>query len=69
MAKDRNEPMTDALVALIRARSAHGIATYGKPLDAAAGDLRRWLRELQEELLDAVFYIERALVEMEKTDA
>lgn len=49
--------------ALINERIAKGIATYGKPLSAFNG--RDGLKDLSEELIDAVFYVEQMRVETE----
>lgn len=60
--------MTDPIVESVRAqllsRSETGILKYGTTLDRT--DLTRldWIQHLQEELLDAVLYIERIKVEL-----
>lgn len=44
-------------------RMADGEKEHGGPLSQAKGKSERWLREAQEELIDAVCYLERLLCE------
>lgn len=55
---DRN---VEAVQGRLKARSRVGLMRYGTDTRRADFDARRWLRELQDELLDAAVYIEAAL--------
>lgn len=67
----QNEPCSDVMiesaVAKMRERSTVGIAKHGVTL--ARKDLSRldWLRHTQQELMDAVGYLE-ALIQMEEAN-
>ena len=45
-------------------RSKIGLKKYGQTTERDDLDLIAWLRHLQEELMDATVYIERAMVEL-----
>lgn len=56
-------PKKDAIVERVKdkldRRSEKGIREYGTTLEDNPDGFYRWIRELQEELLDAVLYIEK----------
>lgn len=55
------------IVERFRSRSINGYETYGKTLDRTDLSKLDWLNHLQEELMDAVLYIEKLkTLEMEK---
>lgn len=55
------------IVERFRSRSINGYQTYGKTLDRTDLSKLDWLNHLQEELMDAVLYIEKLkTLEMEK---
>lgn len=54
------DPNVEAIVARFRRRSDAGILQYGCTTERADIDLFGWLNHLQEELMDAVVYIEAA---------
>jgi hypothetical protein len=47
-------------------RSNVGIDKYGTTLEDNEADKLEWLNHLQEELMDAILYIERIKVELKK---
>jgi len=55
--------MKDAIIQLVidkfKTRSEVGVKKYGTTLADNPADLEEWLNHLQEELMDAVAYIER----------
>ena len=59
--------MIDTIVDSVRfkykRRSETGIAKYGTTLDRTDIDIVGWLTHLQEELMDATLYLERAIRE------
>jgi hypothetical protein len=55
------EPITALVHADLEARTAAGLASYGKPFESHDG--RDSLRDLYEEMLDAVQYLRKALYE------
>lgn len=62
--RDRN---VSAVIDRIRAREAKGFVKYGvATADRTDTDLIDWLQHLQDELLDAVVYIEAAKRELGK---
>lgn len=55
------------IIERFRSRSINGYETYGKTLDRTDLSKLDWLNHLQEELMDAVLYIEKLkTLEMEK---
>lgn len=55
------------IVERFRSRSINGYETYGKTLDRTDLSKLDWLNHLQEELMDAVLYIEKLkTIEKEK---
>jgi hypothetical protein len=59
----KTKPKKDAIVSSVidkyKERSATGIKKYGTTLADNPAQLTDWLNHLQEELMDAVLYIER----------
>ena len=54
-----------AVVDKMNKRAEVGYRKYGRDTTRADFDLKRWLMELQEEMLDAVVYLEAALNKLE----
>lgn len=52
--------------AMLLCRSQIGLAKYGVTTERTDLDLKQWLTHLQEELLDAVVYIEAAINRLPK---
>ena len=50
----------NAVCERLKSRSATGVKKYGVTTDRTDLSLDAWLNNLQEELMDAVIYIERA---------
>jgi hypothetical protein len=48
-----------AVIAKFAARSAEGQKKYGTTLDRTDLGTRDWIRHTQEELMDAILYLER----------
>jgi hypothetical protein len=59
-----HDPIIERVVDKIRGRSKVGLKKYGVSLMDDPGKLDDWLNHLQEELMDAVNYIERAREEL-----
>ena len=53
------DPVIESVVDKFVERSNVGFKKYGVTLDQDPGDLNVWMTHLQEELLDAVNYIEK----------
>ena len=68
MTNNIEDPIVLAVIERMKERSAVGIAKYGTTL--ARDDLStiEWLNHLQEELMDAINYIERLKLLMGKDD-
>jgi hypothetical protein len=58
------DPVVEAVVDKFISRSDVGFAKYGKTLRDDKSDLREWANHLQEELMDAVLYIQRLKEEL-----
>ena len=59
----KSDPIVDSVRFKYKRRSEAGIAKYGTTLDRTDIDLVGWLTHLQEELMDATLYLERAIRE------
>ena len=59
--KPCSDKNVEAVVALLRSRSAVGMVKYGVPTSRAGLSERQWLEHLREELADALVYITAAL--------
>ena len=53
------DPVIESVVNKFVSRSDVGFKKYGVTLDEDSGDLNVWMTHLQEELMDAVNYIEK----------
>jgi hypothetical protein len=53
------DPVIESVVNKFVSRSDVGFKKYGVTLDEDLGDLNVWMTHLQEELMDAVNYIEK----------
>lgn len=60
------DPAVVSVMSRMAQRSQAGMKKYGVPIGEYPGDLRKWLVDIQEELGDAMVYIERALMEIDK---
>ena len=58
------DPVVEAVVDSFVARSNVGFAKYGKTLRDDKSDLFTWVNHLQEELQDAVLYMQRLKEEL-----
>lgn len=58
------DAVVEEVVSKYRQRSKAGKQKYGTTLSENQADLKEWLNHLQEELMDAVLYIERAKEEI-----
>ena len=63
--RDPECPIARAVMEDIATRADAGMAKYGITLARADINLRGWLRNAYEELLDAACYIKRAMDEMD----
>jgi len=62
------DPIIKRVVKKFLGRSKVGYKKYGKTLMEDKTDMDGWLNHLQEELMDAVNYIERAREEIKRQD-
>ena len=53
------DPVVERVVTSLRERSAVGQRKYGTTLARTDLSVAQWLQHLQEELMDAVLYLER----------
>jgi hypothetical protein len=58
-ARPKKDGIVESVKNKLDRRSEKGIKEYGTTLEDNPDGFYRWLRELQEELLDAVLYIEK----------
>lgn len=63
------DPIIKRVLKKIVGRSEVGLKKYGVSLKDDPTDLDGWLNHLQEELMDAVNYIERARLELKPENA
>ena len=63
--KYKPDPTVERVLNRFKERSAVGFAKYTLSMNANPGDLKYWLKNIQEELMDGVAYIERTLQELE----
>ena len=61
------DPTVTSLLRKYEARSYSGMDSYGMSMHDNPKDLTFWLSSLQEELMDASLYIERALDELNRS--
>src|SRR5690606_31055141 len=54
-------PVVESVLDKYKARSEKGQAEYGTTLKDNPWELKKWLEELQDELMDATLYIEKAI--------
>ena len=59
------DSIVDAVIAAHRRRSRTGMETFGITMAENPKSLCGWLRDLQEELMDATLYIESAIQRLE----
>lgn len=60
------DPVVEANVALLRSRSAVGIAKYGMTLADNPLSIREWLVHALEEVLDQANYLQAAIREIDR---
>lgn len=60
------DKITEAVVAQLRTRAEKGREKYGTTMERDDLTLMQWLQHLQEELMDAVVYIEKVKAESER---
>ncbi len=54
-----NDSVVESIVAAMRSRSRIGQLKYGTTLDREDLDTKDWIQHAQEELMDAILYLER----------
>jgi hypothetical protein len=55
----KSDPIVDAVVRRFNERSKAGIEHYGCTMAENAAPTRKWIIDAQEELMDAILYLER----------
>lgn len=53
------DPIVEMVVSKMRERSRDGIVKYGTTLEDSPDGFYSWLNHFQEELMDAILYIEK----------
>lgn len=66
-ASDPTDSNVESVREKLRIRAEHGFAKYGVTTERTDIDLLGWLNHLQEELMDATVYIERAMKEVRES--
>jgi hypothetical protein len=61
------DPIVDAVINDLNARSALGIKKYGTTLDANPMNLKEWIQSAYEETLDLALYLKRAMKEVNES--
>ena len=59
--KDKVRQIEDDVCRKIQARSDKGIAKYGVTMEREDLSITEWLTHLQEEMMDAILYVEKLL--------
>ena len=63
------DPVVERVVDKFVGRSDVGYKKYGVTLEEDPGEMLEWLNHLQEELMDAVLYLQKAKEEYEATSS
>lgn len=63
------DPVVERVVDKFVDRSDVGYKKYGVTLEEDPGEMLEWLNHLQEELMDAVLYLQKAKEEYEATSS
>jgi hypothetical protein len=66
MSKEYRDPVVERVVNKFKQRSDVGYAKYGVTLEDDPSKMIDWLNHLQEELMDAVLYLQKAKETYEK---
>ena len=61
---EKTDPIVEQVIDKFRVRSSLGIEKYGTTLADNALSQEQWLTHLQEELMDAVVYLEKIKSEL-----
>ena len=69
MSDTQPDSVVAAVIAKFAERSALGRKKYGTTLDRTDLNTRDWIRHMQEELMDAILYLERLSKDFEKAAA
>lgn len=64
--KYTNDEVTNRVIRKIIDRQKAGFEEYGSTLADNKSDIIRWLKDIQEELIDASQYIEKIIFDLEK---
>lgn len=60
------DPVVEAIVSKFRTRSEAGMNSYGQTMADNPKPLLAWIDDAQEELMDAILYLERIRGSLEK---
>ena len=61
-----SDKIVESVIAQLRTRAEKGKQKYGTTMERDDLTLMQWLQHLQEELMDAVVYIEKVKAESER---
>jgi hypothetical protein len=66
MSKEYRDPVVERVINKFKQRSDVGYKKYGVTLEDDPSKMLEWLNHLQEELMDAVLYLQKAKETYEK---
>ena len=63
-----NDPLVQKVIDRMAARSESGIKKFGNTMDQANKSLHEWILDTQEELADAIIYLEKVKEQLRKKE-
>lgn len=63
-----NDPLVQKVINRMAARSESGIKKFGNTMDKADKSLHEWILDTQEELADAIIYLEKVKEQLRKKE-
>lgn len=63
-----NDPLVQKVIDRMAARSESGIKKFGNTMDKADKSLHEWILDTQEELADAIIYLEKVKEQLRKKE-
>ncbi len=63
-----NDPLVQKVIDRMAARSESGIKKFGNTMDKANKSLHEWILDTQEELADAIIYLEKVKEQLRKKE-
>ncbi len=63
-----NDPLVQKVIDRMAARSESGIKKFGNTMDKADKSLHEWILDTQEELADAIIFLEKVKEQLRKKE-